>query len=139
MEDQEKHILLIEDEDFIRDLYKRQFDLENLKTDAYGNGKDGLAALAQKTYDLILLDIMLPGMNGLQVLKEIKRSGIAKDTPVVLLTNLGQENIMQEAYALGAKEYIIKASHTPAQIVEKIKELFGKMQTSGTPPPARSV
>lgn len=135
-----KHILLIEDEDFIRDLYKRQLELENLRTDAFGNGKDGLAALSQKKYDLVLLDIMLPGMNGLQILKEIKRGGIAADTPVVLLTNLGQENIMKEAYELGAKEYIIKASHTPAQIVQKVKDLLGIFHTGGTnEPPSTSM
>lgn len=139
MEDAERHILLVEDEDFIRDLYKRQLDLENLKTDAFGNGKDGLAALAQKAYDLILLDIMLPGMNGLEILKHIKQSNIAKDTPVVLLTNLGQESVMKEAFALGAKDYIIKASVTPAQIVEKVKELLRQQGSSGGSIPPTTV
>lgn len=118
-----KRILLIEDEDFIRDLYKRQLEAAGLQTDAFGNGKDGLEALAGNVYDLILLDIMLPGINGLDVLKRIKENEKTKNIPVVLLTNLGQESVIQEGFALGAKEHIIKASFTPDQIVEKVKKL----------------
>lgn len=120
-----KRILLIEDEDFIRDLYKRQLELAALTTDAFRNGKDGLEALSQNTYDLILLDIMLPGINGLDVLKKIKGDEKTKDIPVVLLTNLGQDSVIKEGFALGAKEHIIKASFTPDQIVERVKILLG--------------
>lgn len=124
MENSTKKILLIEDDDFIRDLYKRQFELANLTTDAFGNGIDGLAALSQNIYSLILLDIMLPGMNGLQILKKIKGDEKTKNIPVVLLTNLGQNSVIQEGLALGAKEHIIKASYTPDQVVEIVKKLM---------------
>ena len=119
-----KKILLIEDEDFIRDLYKRQIDLAGYQTDAVGDGKEGLELLSQNVYDLVLLDIMLPGINGLQVLKAIKQDEKIKHLPVVLLTNLGQESVVKEGFALGAKEHIIKASVTPDQIVEKVKALL---------------
>src|SRR5205823_1690241 len=81
-------ILLIEDEDYIRDLYKRQLDNAGLSTDAFPNGQQGLAAVKQSHYDLVLLDIMLPDTNGLQILKEIKQNEGTKLWPVVLLTNL---------------------------------------------------
>lgn len=126
--DKGKRILLIEDEDFIRDLYKRQLDAAGLKTDACANGEDGLRALLHHTYDLVLLDIMLPDMNGLQVLKEIKQGEGMKDTPVVLLTNLGQENVIKEGFQLGAKEYISKASYTPDQLVKMVESLLEKFQ-----------
>ena len=125
MDDSSKKILLIEDEDFIRDLYKRQLDLAGLQTDAFGNGKDGFEALSKGTYDLILLDIMLPVINGLDVLRKIKVDEKTKNIPVILLTNLGQDSVIKEGFALGAKEHIIKASLTPNQIVEKVKSLLG--------------
>ena len=129
MEEHEKQlrILLIEDEDFIRDLYQRQLSLANLKTDAFRSGKEGLAALDKHTYDLILLDIMLPDINGLEVLKAIKKDTRSKKTPVVLLTNLGQDTIIKEGFMLGAENYLIKASYTPDQIVEKVKALLARL------------
>lgn len=120
-------ILLVEDEDFIRDLYQRQLSLANLETDAFRNGKEALAALEKNTYDLILLDIMLPDINGLEVLKIIKKDARSKKTPVVLLTNLGQDTIIKEGFMLGAENYLIKASYTPDQIVEKVKALLERL------------
>lgn len=119
-------ILLIEDEDYIRELYKRQLDLEGFLTDAFGTGKEGLAALSQAHYDLILLDIMLPDINGLQILKQVKLNATTKDIPVVLLTNLGQDVVIKEGFELGAEGYLIKASYTPAQIVQEVKNFLQK-------------
>lgn len=119
-------ILLIEDEDYIRELYKRQLDLEGFSTDAFANGKDGLTALSQAHYDLILLDIMLPDINGLQILKQVKLNNSTKAIPVVLLTNLGQDVVIKEGFELGAEGYLIKASYTPAQIVAEVKNFLQK-------------
>lgn len=124
MEISPKKILLVEDEDFIRDLYKRQLSLAGFKTDAFGTGNEGLDAALHNQYDLILLDIMLPGMNGLDILKRIRENEKTKETPVFLLTNLGQESAMKEGTALGATEYIIKAAVTPDQIVTMAKNLL---------------
>jgi len=121
----EKKILLVEDEDFIRDIYKRQLTMGGFTVDAFGNGQEGLAALSQNTYSLVLLDIMLPGMTGLDILKRIKSDERTKNITVILLTNLGQESVINEGLALGAKEHIMKASITPDQLVEKVKQLLG--------------
>jgi two-component system, OmpR family, response regulator ResD len=126
-----KKILLIEDEEYIRDLYKRQLDLAGLATDGFGTGNEGLAALKQNHYDLVMLDIMLPDTNGLQILKEIKNSEATKNIPVVMLTNLGQDAVIKEGFELGAEGYLLKSSYTPNQIVEEIKNvLIGKQQTA---------
>ena len=124
MEVGKNRILLIDDEDFIRELYKRQLDLAGFQTDAFGLGEQGLVAVKETVYDLILLDIMLPHMNGLDILKKIKADARYKNIPVILLTNLGQDNIIKEAFALGAKDYVIKASYTPDQIVEKVRKVL---------------
>ncbi len=121
-------IILVEDEDSIRDLYKRQLDLAGFATDAFANGKGGLDALAQpqNKYLIALLDIMLPDINGLQILKEIKQNPAIKNMPVILLTNLGQDVIIKEGFELGAEGYLIKASYTPDQIVQELKNFLAK-------------
>lgn len=127
---EKKRVLLVEDDEFIRDLYKRQFTLANLSVDAVRTGKEALSILENASYDLILLDIMLPDTNGLDVLKRIKESERTKSIPVVLLTNLGQDSIIQEGFVLGAEDYIIKASHTPDQLIEKIQGLFARFENT---------
>ena len=123
-------ILLIEDEDYIRDLYKRQIELSHMQVDAFGLGQEGLQAALKNKYDLLLLDIMLPDTNGLQILKEIKQNESSKGLTVVLLTNLGQDVIIKEGFELGAEGYLIKASLTPNQVVDEVKNVLAKKQNS---------
>jgi DNA-binding response OmpR family regulator len=129
-------LLLVEDEEYIRDLYKRQLDLAGLMTDAFGMGNEGLAAAEKNAYDLILLDIMLPDINGLQILQKIKQNPISKATPVVLLTNLGQDAVIKQGFELGADGYLVKAAYTPDQIVQEIKNILAKKPTTPVAPPA---
>lgn len=128
-------ILLVEDEDSIRDLYKRQLDLAGMSTDAFANGKDALLALQQNQYTLALLDIMLPDLNGLQILKEIRQNDKTRNIPVVLLTNLGQDAIIKEGFQLGADGYLVKAAYTPDQIIQEIKNIIARKAAGATPPP----
>lgn len=131
-----KKILLVEDEEYIRDLYKRQLELEGLMTDAFGKGEEGLAAAKQNPYDLILLDIMLPDINGLQILQQLKQNEPTKDIPVVLLTNLGQDAVIKQGFELGAEGYLVKTAYTPNQIVQEIKNIIEKKQGGSNTPPA---
>lgn len=131
-----KKILLVEDEEYIRDLYKRQLELEGLSTDAFEKGQDGLSAVEKNHYDLILLDIMLPDINGLQILQKLKQSDATKSVPVILLTNLGQDAVIKQGFDLGAEGYLVKTAYTPNQIVQEIKNILVKKETpQGTPPP----
>lgn len=117
-------VLLIEDEDFIRDLYKRQLDLNGFQTDTAANGKEGIALLGTNSYEVLLLDIMLPDTNGLEILKLVKSNPKNDKATVVLLSNLGQDVVVQEGFRLGAEGYLIKASLTPNQVVEEIKNIL---------------
>ncbi len=119
----DKKILLVEDDDLIRKLYKRQFDKAGFVTDAFANGKDGLQAGLSNNYDLILLDILLPGINGIEILKQLRQNEKTKTAVIIMLTNLGQETIIKEAFLIGADGYLIKASFTPSQIVEEVREI----------------
>lgn len=115
-----KKILLVEDELYIRDLYR--IILESAGFDVYLaiDGEEGLK-FAQNQPDLILLDIMLPKMNGIMLLKKLKGMENTKNIPVVLLTNLGQESIIRSAFESGASGYLLKAKLEPYDVAKEIK------------------
>lgn len=119
-----KKILIIEDDFFVRDLYDRELTREGFEIETAVDGPEGLLKAVEGEYDLILLDIMLPKMSGLDVLKAIKEKEVVKDIPVVLLTNLGQDSVIREGFALGAVGYLIKAAYTPSQIIEEVKKFL---------------
>ena len=130
-----KKILLVEDEDFIRELYVRQLTKEGFQVKSAIDGQSGLNFLKTEAFDLLLLDIMLPGMNGLQLLREFKTQNPNSPMITILLTNLGQEAVIKEGFELGAQAYLIKASYTPDQVVNEVKNaLFGGNRTPQTPP-----
>lgn len=130
-----KKILLIEDENFIADIYSRELTKAGFQVDVKNDGHSGLKALEEGNYDLLLLDIMLPGMHGLELLRQWRIKNPDSQMPVLLLTNLGQDEVIKEAFALGARGYLIKASYTPKQITDEITNaLSGK--PAGSPNPA---
>lgn len=132
---QNKKILLVEDEDFIRDLYVRQLTKEGFQVRSAVDGQTGLNALKAEQFDLLLLDIMLPGMNGLQLLREFKTQNPNSPMITILLTNLGQEAVIKEGFELGAQAYLIKASYTPDQVVQEVKNALGGGQPPVSPNP----
>lgn len=130
-----KKILLVEDEDFIRELYLRQLTKAGFAVKTANDGQSGLEILKNETFDLLLLDIMLPGMNGLQLLREFKTQNPNSPMITILLTNLGQEAVIKEGFELGAQAYLIKASYTPDQVVNEVQNaLFGNQ-----PPPPNPI
>ena len=137
MNPQNKKILLIEDEDFIRDLYQRQLGKAGFNVKTAADGQTGLQTLNTETFDLLLLDIMLPGMNGLQILREFKTQNPNSTMITILLTNLGQEAVIKEGFELGAQAYLIKASYTPDQVVSEVKNALAGNPTAGIPVPAQ--
>ncbi len=119
-----KKILLIEDDDFIRQLYADTLRAAGIDVYDFPDGKSGLSASKQQKFDLVLLDIMLPDINGLEILKEIKQDPGLKSIPVVLLTNLGQDTIIKEGFKLGADAYLIKLAYNLDQIVAEVKNIL---------------
>ena len=127
-----KKILLVEDDTFICDLYKTVLLKSGYNVIVVGDGEAALKIVEDNQFDLILLDIMLPKVTGLEVLKEYKKEGSSvANVPIYLLTNLGEENIIKEAYRLGASGYLLKAKYLPKQIVSEVDSFFGiKSSTS---------
>jgi CheY-like chemotaxis protein len=115
-----KRILVVEDTELLRRMYR-----DRLTQDGYdvSDAPDGLAALAllrQEQFDLILLDLIMPRMGGIQVLEAVQQDPRTQSTPVIVLTNLGEEDTIERAVSLGAVDYLIKNETRPADVAEKV-------------------
>lgn len=121
-----KSILLVEDDEFLAELYATKLNLEGFEVDLAGDGEKGLKMVKEKNPDLVLLDIVLPKMDGFEVLKEMKAGKITKNIPVILLTNLSQKDEVKRGLDLGADDYLIKAHFMPSEVIRKIKQALDK-------------
>lgn len=123
MGEQGARILLVEDELYLRDLYTRVLSSAGFHVTSAVDGLEGLE-MAQSMPDLILLDIMMPRLNGIELLKRLKRDVKTKNLSIVLLTNLGQEYIIKDALNSGARGYIMKVQISPYELIDKIKKFL---------------
>ena len=122
-----KKILLIEDDVFVSDIYSRELKKAGYEVMVAGDGLEGIEQTKSDQFDLILLDIMMPKKTGIDVLKEIRTpTAKAKDTPVYLLTNLGQGSIIKQAIEIGAQGYLLKARVLPSQVLQAVNDFFEK-------------
>jgi DNA-binding response OmpR family regulator len=120
-------VLLVEDDSFLRDICAKKLTKEGFSVFEILNGEQALKNLEKIEPDIILLDIILPAIDGFEVLKQIRsnKNKKIKQTPVIMLSNLGQEDDVKKALDLGANDYLIKAHFTTEEIVEKIKSRLG--------------
>lgn len=116
-------ILLVEDDSMIVDMYKLRFEEEGYDVLVTDKGTEALEIAKKEQPAIILLDIILPEMDGFTILQELKKDIETKNIPVLMLTNLGQEGDQFKGKEQGAAEYFVKSKHTPAQIMEKIREI----------------
>ncbi|MFH0819375.1 MAG: response regulator [Patescibacteria group bacterium] len=117
-------ILLVEDDEMLHGMYTQKFGKEGYEVISAYNGVEGVEKSTTEMPEIILLDIIMPKMDGFVALKKIKDNPATKNIPVVMLTNLGQEEDVKKGKELGATDYFIKANHTPAEIVAKVKEIL---------------
>ena len=115
-------ILLIDDDPFIADMYVLKFRDEQFEIETVHNGKDGLKRIEEFNPDVILLDVVMPDMDGFHVLEQLKKKGAERK--VILLTNLGQKEDVERGMSLGASDYIVKAYFTPSEVVEKVRKFL---------------
>lgn len=122
-----RKILIIEDDSFLLSMYANKFEMENFLVLTAEDGKKGLRIALKELPDLILLDLVLPVMDGFAVLKELKAGEKAKKIPVILLTNLSQREEVDKGMAMGAADYMIKAHFMPSEVVDKVKLILEKI------------
>ncbi len=117
-------VLIVEDEEMLVNMYISKFEKEGFDPIKALNGKNGLELADKENPEIILLDVIMPEMDGFMVLKELKSNSKTKNIPVIMLTNLGQDEDVKKGNELGAKDYLVKANLTPAQVVDKVKEIL---------------
>jgi DNA-binding response OmpR family regulator len=117
-------ILIVEDDPLMSRMYQKIFKFENYDVDTAGNGEEGLDKIRSGKPTLVLLDIMMPKMNGLEVLEKMKADETLKSIPVVMLTNLAGQSDAEKALAMGAIKYIVKSEYDPKQVTNMVKEIL---------------
>lgn len=121
-----KRILIVEDDSFVMDIYQTKLGQSGYDVIGAANGLEALKKMEEGTFDLVLLDIIMPYMDGLEVLKKIKEDEKNKSLPIILLTNLSQKEEVDKGLGLGASDYLIKSHFTPSEVLEKVKTYLGK-------------
>jgi CheY-like chemotaxis protein len=119
-----QRVLLVDDDDFIQDVYIKKFEEEGLEVVTADNGEDGLEQLRQDTFDAVLIDMIMPGMDGMEFLETIRDEDLAKSASVIILSNQGQPDDIDAAKEFDIDGYIIKASNVPSKILEEIIDIY---------------
>jgi DNA-binding response OmpR family regulator len=118
-------IAIIEDDPVINQMYRMKFEADGFEVQLADNGERGVELVEDFQPDLILLDLKMPHMDGDEALKEIRGHDWGKNIPVIILTNLGEEEAPKSLKTLGVHSYIVKADLTPRQVVGRAKEALG--------------
>jgi DNA-binding response OmpR family regulator len=119
-----KKILIVDDEKLLNDLYATKFKKEGFTVVSAFNGEEALAVAHREDPDLILLDVLMPKLNGIEALQQMRQDEALKDTPVVILSVLGEPDDISQGLEAGANGYIVKGQSSPAETVDKVKEIL---------------
>ena len=119
-----RKLLLVEDEAMLAEMYTTKFTADGFEVICASDGAKALELAPKEKPDIILLDVIMPKLDGFAVLRQLKSDPVTKDIPVLLLTNLGQDEDLKKGKELGAVDYFVKSNHTPADIVAKVKEFI---------------
>ncbi len=117
-------VLIVDDDAFLSGIYATKLELEGFAVLTARDGDEGLKVALKEVPDLILLDVLMPKMDGFEVLKRLKAEAATKPIPVIMLTNLGQKEDIEKGLEEGAIDYLIKAHFVPAEAVAKIKKVL---------------
>lgn len=117
-------VLIVEDDPLMSRMYQKIFTFEKYEVETAGDGEEALSKVTAVNPTIILLDVMMPKMNGLQVLEKLKADPATKNIPVIMLTNLAGQQDAETALSKGAIKYIIKSEHEPKEISDMVKEII---------------
>ena len=117
-------IALVEDEAILRELIQLEMEKKGFKIYAASNGEEGLALVKEKKPDLLLLDLLMPIMSGYEVLHALRKIEEFKKLPCIVISNSGQVDDLNRAYAYGANDVLIKADFNPSQVIDKVQKLL---------------
>lgn len=117
-------IAIVEDDQAISQMYRFKFEAEGYQVETAENGKVGLELAEKMKPDIILLDLMMPEMTGDQMLEKLRASNWGKNIKVIILTNMGEQEVPESVKKLGVSGVILKADMTPKQVADKVKQLL---------------
>ena len=123
-------VLIVDDDAFLLDMYSIKFKESGFSVEIAKNGEEALAKAKSLNPDVILLDIVMPKMDGFDVLRAIKKDNIAQGAVIFILTNLGQKEDVDRGLRLGASDYIVKAHFTPSEVVAKVRSFLGPQKSA---------
>jgi len=126
MSDGKKKILIVEDDKSLREMYQLRLSINGYDVIEARDGEEGLDMAIKERPDLIMLDIMMPKMSGMDVLDIIKSTPETKDIPVILLTALNEDSVRSKGLVYGAEDYLVKSQTMPGKVVEKIEEVLAR-------------
>lgn len=124
-------VLIVEDDQFLSKMYKRKFELAGYEVELALDGEDGLSKMRTTKPNIVLMDIMMPKLNGLDAIREAKGDPMIRNIPVMVLTNLSNTDDAAIAVKNGAIGYLVKSDFTPSQVVEKVKEIMATPSSPG--------
>jgi len=126
MQTNKKRILLIEDDPFLAEIYVTKFEEVGFEVYVLENGVLGVEKIGEEKPDIVLLDIVMPRIDGFELLRLIKEDPEIKNVPVVILSNLGEQENVEKGLELGAEAYLVKAHFTPTEVVARVKQILEK-------------
>jgi DNA-binding response OmpR family regulator len=126
MSDTKTKIAIIEDDIAIVEMYRTKFEHEGYEVETAGDGKTGMTLIEDYKPDIVLLDLMMPNVNGFDLLSELRRSPVYGKTKVIVLTNMGDTETATRVYKMTADDFIVKAESTPQQVLERVQSLLAK-------------
>lgn len=123
-------ILLVEDDPFLLKMYQKKFQIEGFDVQTAPDGEEGLIKIKSFIPDLVLMDVMMPKLNGIDAVVKAKADPAIKNIPIVILTNLSATDDAQAAVKNGAAGYLIKSDYTPGQVVDYVKKVLNTHKSS---------
>lgn len=117
-------VAIIEDDPAIIQMYKLKFETEGYEVMTAGDGVEGLELIESFEPNAVLLDLMMPNMNGMEMLSKLRSMAGGRDVKVIVLTNMGDTETATKVYKMAADDYIVKAEMTPLQVVERVSKLL---------------
>lgn len=132
-------ILIIEDDKFYSKIYRKKFEVEGFQVETATDGEDGLTKMKSFQPDVVMLDIMMPKLDGFDVLEKVKADPQISHLPIIMMTNLSTQEDIDKALKNGAISYIVKSDFTPSQVVNHVKQKLNITTTPAAAPAATAV
>jgi putative two-component system response regulator len=127
MENIKPKVLIVDDDKFLLNMYSIKFTKNNFEVNSATSGEEAFTKIKEGYVpDIILLDIVMPGMDGFEILASLKKTNIAPNAMIIMLTNQGQLSDIDKAKSFGISGYIIKATTIPSEVVEEVTKIYNK-------------